>query len=122
MKKFLQFITIPVTLFVPCVSFAMDYTCSSFSNIKDFKGLIYNFVLGCVLNPLVSLIITLAVVIFIWGVFKYVRSEGDDKAEGRQFIIWGIVGLFVIVSVWGLVNILSNTFLLDTTFNSTLKS
>jgi len=64
-----------------------------------------------VLNSLVPLFIALAVVYFIWEVFRYaVAGDEDKKKEAKTHIIWGIVGIFVMVSVWGLVNILQGTF------------
>jgi hypothetical protein len=52
---------------------------------------------------LVPLAFTLALLFFFWGVAKYIWSEGQGKAEGKQIMIWGIVGLFVMSSVWGIV-------------------
>ena len=47
---------------------------------------------------------------FLWGVLKYVLNASDDaKAEGKQFMLWGIIALFVMVSVWGLVNLISRS-------------
>ncbi len=86
-------------------------------NITSFRTLLET-VVGCVFTPLVYLIIGLSVVIFLWGVFKFIRSDGEDKTSGKEFMFWGIVGIFVMVSVWGLVNILSYAFLLD---NSSIK-
>ncbi len=80
---------------------------------RNFRELIVNLFIGCILSPLVYLIIAASIIVFLWGVFKFIRSEGDDKQAGREFIIWGIVGLFVMVSIWGLVSILSNTFNLN---------
>jgi preprotein translocase subunit SecG len=68
-----------------------------------------------ILSLAVPVIIALAVVWFIFSIFMYViasNEEGKAKAKGQ--IIWGIVGLFIIVSVWGLVGILSSTFNLST--------
>ena len=63
---------------------------------------------------IIPLIIALAVLVFIWGVLKYVISKDDDtKKEARGVMIWGIIAIFVMVSVWGLVNLLGNTFSLD---------
>ena len=59
----------------------------------------------------VPIIFTLAFIYFIVGVIKYVISDSEkDKAKGRQFMIWGIVALFAMVSVWGLVRVIGNTF------------
>lgn len=76
-----------------------------------FKELVNGILIGGILRPLVPLLIGLAVVLFIYGVIITMLSEGGDKKEeGKQFMIWGIVGIFVMVSVWGLVNILKDTF------------
>jgi hypothetical protein len=64
-----------------------------------------------ILDAVLPLIIALAVVYFIWGIFRYVMAGDDDaKAAAKDKIIYGIVGLFVMISVWGLVNILVRTF------------
>ncbi len=66
---------------------------------------------GTVLNSLVPLAIGLAVVIFLFGVIKYVTAgdSEDGRKNGRQLMLWGIIGLFVMVSVWGLVLVLNST-------------
>lgn len=73
--------------------------------------LIENFIIS-VLSPAAYLLIGLAVVFFLVGVVKFMVSAGDEtkRKEGRTMMIYGIIGLFVMVSVWGLVNLLSNTF------------
>ncbi len=61
-------------------------------------------------------IFTLAFVVFLWGVFKFIRSSDQkDKAESKQFIYMGLIGLFVMVSVWGIIKVAATTFGLDTT-------
>ena len=64
---------------------------------------------------LVPFIIALAMLVFLWGIFKLVFAGGSDKdvTEGTKFMTWGIVSLFVMVSVWGLVNVLVRSFRLD---------
>jgi len=70
-----------------------------------------------ILNVVVPLLIAIAVVIFLWGVVQYITAGGDEEKRkaARNTMIWGIVGLFVMVAVWGLVNILISTFGLTTT-------
>lgn len=68
-------------------------------------------VVGGILNIVIPILITLAVIYVIAGVIKYVTASDNEKqAEGRTMIISGIVGLFVIVSIWGLVAVLNSTF------------
>ena len=66
---------------------------------------------GSILSSLVSLALGLAVVLFLFGVLKYVNAGVDEgsRAYARQLMIWGIVALFVMVSVTGLVALLSST-------------
>ena len=69
-----------------------------------------------ILNTLLPLIIAASVVYFIYGIAMYIISGSDDaKAAAKDKIIYGVIGLFVMISVWGLVNILVNTFGLDNT-------
>ena len=57
-------------------------------------------------------LITLALAIFIWGVIKYITAGDSEegRSKARNTIIYGVIGLFAIVAVWGLVQVLGNTF------------
>ncbi|MCU0660253.1 MAG: pilin [Candidatus Pacebacteria bacterium] len=64
-----------------------------------------------IINYLIPLFITAGVALFIWGVVVYVIAKNEEaKKEGRDKMIYGIIGLFVILSIWGLVGLLGNTF------------
>jgi hypothetical protein len=78
---------------------------------RNFNELIRVTIIGGILSPLVPFLVGLAVVIFIYGVITTIFSEGGEKKEdGKKFMFWGIIGIFVMVSMWGLVTILQNTF------------
>ena len=97
------FATVSVSL-IPALAFAQAYTPS-----QGLGGL-FNFV-NVILNRLVPLIISVAVVYFIYQVFRYTISNDEEaRAKAKTDIIYGIIGLFVMVSVWGLVAILQTTF------------
>ncbi|MBI4692244.1 MAG: hypothetical protein HY773_02275 [Candidatus Terrybacteria bacterium] len=87
---------------------------SSAGTMSTFSGLI-DRVIG-ILNDVVPLLIGVAVVVFLYGVLKFITSAGDEtkRKEGKDVMIYGIIGLFVMVAVWGLVWILLNTFSLQT--------
>lgn len=84
----------------------------SFSSTGAKIGDLLKYVTCIIANSVIPLIFALAVVIFIWGVVQYVINTDEEakRAKGRQFMIWGIIALTVMVSVWGLVAILRNTF------------
>ena len=64
-----------------------------------------------ILNLTVPVILLLGIAYFVWGVVQYVIGNSEEaKKSGRTRIIYGIVGLAIIVSVWGIVGILANTF------------
>lgn len=63
-------------------------------------------------NFVTYIIISLAVVFFLIGLVRYLASSSDasSRADARGMIVNGIIILFVMVSLWGLVNIISQTF------------
>ncbi len=69
-----------------------------------------------VIAAVIPILIGLALLAFMWGILLYLFS-GGKKEEGRMFMIWGIVALFVMTSVWGLVAIVRSTVLSDTNSN-----
>lgn len=62
-------------------------------------------------NMFTYVLVALAVIYIVWNVVQYfIKPNGEDRKAAGMNILWGIVGLFIIVSIWGLVNILTNTF------------
>lgn len=97
------------TLFAfPLSAFAV--LCPSVNPPCDFASFV-TLVLSY-LKPLVGIIISLALLTFFWGIVKYINAGGDEKKleEGKKVLIYGILALFVIVSVWGLVALVRGSF------------
>ena len=66
--------------------------------------------LGSTINLLIGLFIALAVVVFFWGLIKWLWSMGpDDAQQGLKIMFWGVVALFVMVSIWGIVRLLQQS-------------
>jgi hypothetical protein len=62
-------------------------------------------------NTAIGILIALAVIFIIYNVLMFIVKAGsDDRKTYQKAILWGIVGLAVILSIWGLVAILTNTF------------
>jgi hypothetical protein len=59
--------------------------------------------LGLVKGVLIPLVFTLGLLFFFWGVVKYIWSEGQGKEDGRKIMIWGVVALFVMSTIWGII-------------------
>ena len=65
-----------------------------------------------VLNPAMLIVFSAGFFLFVYGLVQFLwrLDEGGDNAAGKQHMIWGIVGMFIMVSVWGIVSIIENTF------------
>ena len=98
MKNVLQKISIvSVGVLVPVVASAQ--------NVGGIASLLKSiqYLIGLTIPVLISL----GVLAFLWGIVLYLFK--GDKAEGKMFMVWGIIALFVMTSVWGLVGILRGT-------------
>ena len=71
---------------------------------------------GRLIDIALPIVVAIALLGFFWGLANYIFSSDDPekKESGRNIMIWGVIALFVMVSVWGLVNVISSTFNLDT--------
>lgn len=78
---------------------------------QSFEELI-NFLVFDLLNPIIFLLGSIAFLVFFWGVARYIFSAGNDDAKeyGRNIMLYGIIALFMLVSLWGLAQIVKNTF------------
>lgn len=96
MKKIIALGTV---MFAPVFAYAQ--TTSSTRNVNELITFLTQL-----LSTAVGLILAAAVVYFLWSVFKFVTSAGDEeaRAKGQQGIIWGLIGIAVMVSIYGLVN------------------
>lgn len=73
-------------------------------------------IIGLINGVLVPLVFAISFIVFLYGVAtKYILSNGDEGKvkEGHMLILWGIIGFVVMVSVWGLVNVVANTLSLN---------
>ena len=124
MIKFFKKIIVATLVFLPFISFAQfnfnttgstryygSYGSGGGGGLWNLFSIVMDF-----LSQAVILLIALAVVFFLYGILKYIARGDDEESQkkGKNIMIYGIIGLFVMVSFWGIVNILINTFELDT--------
>ncbi len=112
MKKILNRRTLSLlgfSFFLPAVTFAQSTSCSNqLRTVAD----VFGFFVCLITKSIIPLLFAVAILVFIYGVVKYM-VESDDEAkreESRKFMLWGIIALFVMISVWGLVGVLRDTF------------
>ena len=64
-----------------------------------------------IINPLILLMFGVAMIVFFWGVIQFISSADNDskRNEGKQHLLWGIIGLFIMVAVYGILNLVIDT-------------
>lgn len=60
---------------------------------------------------LVSIGAVLAFVAFFYGLAVFIFNAGDEKKveEGKSWMIWSIIAVFVLVTIWGIIGLLQRT-------------
>ena len=80
-------------------------------NLAPLKSLIIS--IGEIVNLLIPIAIAVALIVFFWGLIKYIHGSGKSAAGGKSIMIAGLVSLFVMVSVWGIVRLAQSALGVD---------
>lgn len=69
--------------------------------LKDFKSL---------LDLIIPIVFALALIFFFYGLAQFIRSVSDKTIqEGKNKMIWGIISLFVMISIWGIISYIGDS-------------
>lgn len=92
-------------------------SCMDYYKADATLGGMFTYITCTINKTVIPLIFAIAMVTFIWGVVQFALNADDTekKAKARDFMIWGIIGLTVMIGVWGLVKVLGATFGLTNT-------
>lgn len=68
-----------------------------------------------IVYPLIALMMTIALVVFLWGSFEFIANAGNPgkREEGRKHILWGMIGMLIMISAYAILTIAAGTFGLD---------
>ncbi len=116
MKSFARAALIFSALSAPTVTFAAIPFSVSISIGNVCTGTICGIgqnIIYIINNVLVPVLFAVAFIVFLYGIAKaYIFSAGEsaEVQKGHQLILWGLIGFAVMVSLWGLVNVVANTF------------
>ncbi|OGI76208.1 hypothetical protein A3C67_03260 [Candidatus Nomurabacteria bacterium RIFCSPHIGHO2_02_FULL_42_19] len=118
MKKKLMILSGFILGAAPLVVLAQSQTTGTFVGcsgvaLGTIEGMLCK--IGDILNLVTPILIVLGVIYFVWGVITYViGSDEEAKKAGRDRMIFGIIGLAVIIGLWGLVKMVTNTLGINT--------
>ncbi len=89
-------------LLIPNVTFAIG----SFSDLVDK-------IVGTI-NVIIPILISLAIVIFFYntgrGIFGNAKNSGEAQSKLKETLFWGVIIIFVMVSIWGILNLIGGEF------------
>lgn len=74
-------------------------------------GDVLNPIISNIVYPLIELLFGVAIIVFVWGGLQLVIHGADETArdKGKATMKWGTLGLFIMVSAWGIIYLISNT-------------
>ncbi|MBU0723179.1 hypothetical protein KJ973_03225 [Patescibacteria group bacterium] len=88
-------------IMMPSVSFAAVTT------LSEIETAVLEF-----LNKIPAILVALAVVFFLWSVIRFIKAgdNEDARTQGKALITYGVIAIAVMVSLWGLIGLLADTF------------
>ncbi len=122
MKNFLHGLVALVIISLPSLTLAGN----GFAQGDESGGQMaefFNSILLFINNILIPLVLGIAFLMFIWGIFKFFILGGADsekQAEGKSLMIYAVAGFVIILSFYGLVNFLTTGLGFNSGANQTI--
>ena len=71
-----------------------------------------NKINNAIVNPLITLLFAVAFLVFLYGIFQFIANTGSDEGreKGKKNMLYGIIGLFIMIAVYGIIHIILGTF------------
>ena len=76
--------------------------------IDEFVGKITDVII----NPILALMFAAGLVVFVWGVIEFLAGQngvGEGAQNGKRHMLWGIIGMFIMVAAYAILKIIANT-------------
>ncbi len=64
-----------------------------------------------IINPAIGVLFVLALLLFFWGLFEFLwqKDNAEARKKGQQHMLWGVIGIFIMVAVFGIMNLIMTT-------------
>lgn len=84
---------------------------TSFAALGNISGLVTD--IGNIVNKLIPIVFAIALLVFFWGLVRYIFGGAENKDAAKNLMIWGVVALFIMASIWGLVRFIGEAVGVD---------
>lgn len=83
-------------------------TSVAYASLDSFIGKVNSMII----NPLILFLFALAVVYFLYGVLEFLMNQENQekKTTGKSHMLWGVVGITIMIGVWAIMGMIINTF------------
>ena len=83
---------------------------TAYAASSSLNGFIGN-VDSMIIKPLIDLLFALAIAFFLYGVFEFLSNQANEekKTAGKSHMLWGIIGITIMMGVWTILGIVLNT-------------
>lgn len=58
--------------------------------------------------PILGILFSFTILVFIWGLYGFFKGDEDSRNQSKQHILWGVVGLFIMISVYGIIRLVAS--------------
>jgi hypothetical protein len=74
-------------------------------------GTVVNPIISNIIVPIIELIVSIGLIVFVWGIIEMIiyADDADAKTKGRNHMLSGLLGIFIMLSAWGIIYLISNT-------------
>lgn len=89
------------------MTFIASFALAAGPTIEGFIGKVQD-----IMNLIIPLLMTIALAVFFWGIIRYIASAGneEERKKAKGYIVYGLIGIFVLIAWWGIIQIILNTF------------
>lgn len=96
-----------IKIFISVIAFSAPLVLAAGPTIEGLIGKIRNIM--NLVNPLLMVVVF---AVFLYGVIRFITSAGDEnkRKDAKNYIIYGLIGMFVLIAWWGIIQIVLNTF------------
>lgn len=94
-------------IIITSIALATPFTALATGELQNIVA-----VLKSLANAIVPLFMVVAVAVFLWGIVRYITAAGDEEKQkaARGWIIYGLIGMFVMVAFWGIITVVASSF------------
>jgi uncharacterized membrane protein YidH (DUF202 family) len=96
-----------ISIFLPNLAYAVDF------------GTLLDNINGEIVNPLIKMLIAVAIAVFVYGIVEFIANADNEnkRTTGKRHMLWGVIGLTIMLGVYGILNIVVNTLEIDKQVN-----